>query len=135
MATRNMIGEVSIFESKDRVVARIPESLEVEGFGIRLDTPGSPHRWVGRLTVTRVEGAWQRSRRSGRCTVDVVPAGNWGALVTVVLHQVPLRFPDGAARLLAKDLQVRVEADLPVAASEDDGAVAPVPLAWNPLAS
>ena len=111
MRTHNLIAETTVYEAADRVTANAPPAVTLGRFDIELEPPGPPRRPSPSLAATRIDGAWRRGRRSGRVTVDIVAVAPWGALVTVVLHDVPRRYSDDVAWQLARLLEDRAEAE------------------------
>lgn len=106
------ISEVSVLEQHDAIVARMPRTVALGDARFDLRGPARPHRLVGRLEATRLDGEWRAGRRRGPWRVDVVPAGRHGALLSVVLEGWRGRDGDDLALVLARQLRDRMEAPL-----------------------
>lgn len=109
MRGRTYLSEATVLEAHDRVTAALPTTLSHGGASLELELPGRPHRLVGRLAATRFEGRWGAGRRKGPWRVDVVPAGSWGALLTVVVEGWRGRGGEELAAEIARELRDRAE--------------------------
>lgn len=109
MRGRTYLSETTVLESPERVLAAMPRALSRDGASLELEHPGRAHRLVGRLHATRFEGHWEAGRRTGSWWVDVVPAGSWGALLSVVVEGWRGRGGDELAGDIGRELRDRAE--------------------------
>lgn len=129
MRRRTHVGELAVFEAHERIVARMPATVQVGAARFELDRTGRPHRLVGRVEATRFDGAWRVGRHRGDWRIDVVPAGPHGALLTVVVEGWRRRGGDDLAHALTRSLRDRMEEPLlgrPIDLERDDVLTVPV---------
>lgn len=71
----------------DRAVATPVASGDDGDIVLELDDGREPVRWGASLMAVRRTGRWSRHRDTGRCTVDLVPAGAGRTLAVLTLEQ------------------------------------------------